>query len=167
MEEMKAADGMVVSIHYTLRDDEGEVVDSSSGSEPLDYLHGAGNIVPGLEAAMEGKAIGDKFKIAVPPAEGYGELQPAGAKAVPRSGFPRGAELEPGMQFFVRGPDGEPFPVWVKEVGAKEVVIDTNHPLAGETLHFEVEVVGMRAATEEEVEHGHPHGPDGHGHHHH
>ncbi len=165
MSDTKAGDGKVVSIHYTLRDDDGDVVDSSSGSEPLDYLHGAGNIVPGLEAAMEGKQVGDKLKISVPPAEGYGELDPKGARAVPRSGFPKGVKLEPGMQFFIEGPDGEPFPVWVKEVRDQEVVIDMNHPLAGETLHFEVEVVGVRAASEEEVEHGHPHGPDGHHHH--
>lgn len=161
-----AGDGKVVSIHYTLKDDDGDVVDSSSGGEPLDYLHGAGNIVPGLEAAMIGRGIGDKFKVTVAPADGYGEVVGGGPRAVPRSAFPDEVELEEGMQFFVRGPDGEPFPVWVAGVKGDEVLIDANHPLAGENLNFEVEVVGIRDATKEEVEHGHPHGPDGHGHHH-
>src|SRR5687768_14796776 len=106
-----AGDGKVVSIHYTLKDDDGDVVDSSSGGEPLDYLHGAGNIVPGLEAAMIGRGIGDKFKVTVAPADGYGEVVGGGPRPVPRSAFPDEVELEEGMQFFVRGPDGEPFPV--------------------------------------------------------
>ncbi len=160
-----AGDGKVVQIHYTLRDDDGDVVDSSSGGDPLEYLHGAANIVPGLEAAMEGKTIGDKFKVSVPPGEGYGEVGGPGPKPVPRDAFPDDVELEEGMQFFVRGPDGEPFPVWVISVSDNEVMIDANHPLAGETLHFEVEVIGIRPASKEEVEHGHPHGPEGHHHH--
>lgn len=160
-----AGDGKVVSIHYTLKDDDGEVVDSSSGGEPLDYLHGAGNIVPGLEAAMIGRVIGDKFKVTVAPADGYGEVVGGGPRPVPRTAFPDDVELEEGMQFFVRGPDGEPFPVWVAEVKDDQVLIDANHPLAGENLNFEVEVIAIRDATGEEVEHGHPHGPDGHHHH--
>ena len=160
-----AADGTVVSIHYTLRDDDGDVIDSSVDSEPLDYLHGAGNIVPGLEAAREGKAVGAKFKVTVPPADGYGERGPD-PKPVPRSAFPDDMELEPGTQLFVRGPDGEPFPVWIAGVSDEDVMLDQNHPLAGATLHFEVEVLSVRAATKDELEHGHPHGPDGHGHHH-
>jgi FKBP-type peptidyl-prolyl cis-trans isomerase SlyD len=160
-----AGDGKVVSIHYTLRDDDGDVIDSSSGGEPLEYLHGAGNIVPGLENAMAGKAIGDKFKVTVTPAEGYGDVEGDGPREVPRSAFPKDAELEEGMQLFVRGPDGEPFPVWVVAVHDDHVLLDANHPLAGENLHFEVEVVAMRDATKEEVEHGHPHGPGGHHHH--
>jgi len=168
--EATAGDGKVVSIHYTLKDDEGEVLDSSSGGEPLEYLHGAGNIVPGLEREMVGKGVGDKFKVTVAPADGYGEVEGDGPRAVPRSAFPDDMELEEGMQFFVRGPDGEPFPVWVFEVKGDEIMIDANHPLAGENLHFEVEVIAIRAATGEEIEHGHPHGPEGHGdhgHHHH
>jgi FKBP-type peptidyl-prolyl cis-trans isomerase SlyD len=160
-----AGDGKVVSIHYTLRDDDGDVVDSSTGGEPLEYLHGAGNIVPGLENEMVGKAAGDKFKVTVKPSEGYGEVQGDGPRAVPKSAFPKDAELEEGMQLFVRGPDGEPFPVWVVAIEDDHVMLDANHPLAGENLHFEVEVVSMRDATKEEVEHGHPHGPGGHHHH--
>ncbi|MCA9679795.1 MAG: peptidylprolyl isomerase [Kofleriaceae bacterium] len=162
-----AADGTVVSIHYTLRDDDGDVVDSSVGNDPLDYLHGASNIVPGLEAAMTGKQVGDKFKVTVTPADGYGEVEGPGPRPVPRSAFPDDLEIEAGMQFFVRGPDGEPFPVWVADLQGDDVLVDSNHPLAGETLHFEVEVMSIRAATSEEIEHGHPHGPDGHGGHHH
>jgi FKBP-type peptidyl-prolyl cis-trans isomerase SlyD len=164
MSQVQAAgDGKVVSIHYTLRDDDGDVVDSSSGGEPLEYLHGAGNIVPGLEAAMAGKQVGESFQVTVAPADGYGEVV-GDPRAVPRSAFPADAELEPGSQFFVRGPDGDPLPVWVVGVDGDEVLLDANHPLAGENLHFEIEVVGVRVATEEELEHGHPHGPDGHEH---
>jgi FKBP-type peptidyl-prolyl cis-trans isomerase SlyD len=159
-----AGDGKVVTIHYTLKDDDGDVVDSSSGGEPLEYLHGAGNIVPGLEAAMSGKTVGDKFKVTVAPADGYGEVVGDGPRPVPKSAFPDDVELEEGMQFFVRGPDDEPFPVWVVGMKGDQVLIDANHPLAGENLHFEVEVMNVRAATKEEVEHGHPHGPGGHHH---
>lgn len=159
-----AVDGTVVSIHYTLRDDDGDVIDSSVDAEPLDYLHGAGNIVPGLEAAMAGKAVGAKFQVTVPPADGYGERGPD-PKPVPRSAFPDDMELELGTQLFVRGPDGEPFPVWIAGVSDEDVMLDQNHPLAGATLHFEVEVLSIRAATKDELEHGHPHGPDGHHHH--
>ncbi len=161
-----ADDGTVVSIHYTLRDDDGDVVDSSADAEPLDYLHGAENIVPGLERAMAGKAVGAKFKVTVAPADGYGERGPE-PKPVPRSAFPDDMDLELGAQLFVRGPDGEPFPVWIAGIGDDEIMIDQNHPLAGENLHFEVEVIAIRAATPEEIEHGHPHGPDGHGGHDH
>src|SRR5262249_44872323 len=129
--EGTAGDGKVVAIHYTLRDDDGEVLDSSSGGDPLEYLHGAGNIVPGRETAMAGKAVGDKFKVEVEPKDGYGEVIGDGARPVPRTAFPDDMELEEGMQFFVRGPDGEPFPVWVVEVKGDDILIDANHPLAG------------------------------------
>jgi FKBP-type peptidyl-prolyl cis-trans isomerase SlyD len=162
-----AGDGKVVSIHYTLRDDDGDEIDSSADGEPLEYLHGAGNIVPGLEAAMAGRKVGDKFKVDVAPADGYGEVEEDQVRAVPRTDFPDGVEPEIGMQLFARGPDGNPMPVWVVSADDEEVVLDANHPLAGETLHFEVEVVAIRAASAEEIDHGHPHGPDGHGHHHH
>lgn len=165
MSKTTAGDGKVVSIHYTLRDDDGDVLDSSTGSEPLEYLHGGGNIVPGLENAMAGKAVGEKFKVTVAPADGYGDVQGDGPRKVPKTAFPDDAELEDGMQLFVRGPDGEPFPVWVVGIHDDHVLLDANHPLAGENLHFEVEVIAIRAATKEEVEHGHPHGPDGHHHH--
>ena len=167
MTGLPAADGHVVTFHYTLRDDDGDILDSSAGGEPMDYLHGEGGIVPGLESAMVGKSAGDKFKVSVAPKDGYGEVGGPGPREVPRDAFPDDMELEEGMQFFVPTKSGEPVPVWVTGFQGKDVLIDTNHPLAGETLHFEVEVVGVRAASKEEIQHGHPHGPDGHGHHHH
>ncbi|MCE9577400.1 MAG: peptidylprolyl isomerase [Deltaproteobacteria bacterium] len=164
MSQAAVANDHVVEIHYTLKDDDGDVVDSSVGGDPLDYLHGHGGIVPGLEAAMAGKKVGDKFAISVPPAEGYGEVT-GEPKSVPKSAFPDDVELEEGMQFFVSGKDGDPIPVWVVAVHGDEVLLDQNHPLAGETLHFEIEVVSVRKASAEELEHGHPHGPEGHHHH--
>lgn len=155
------ADGLVVSIHYTLTDDDGDVVDSSEGQEPLAYLHGHSNIVPGLEQALLGKQVGDRLKAVVAPADGYGEFDPAGEERVPRDAFPEDIELEPGMQFTATGPDGAVSPVWIAGLEGDEVLVDMNHPLAGQTLHFDVEVVAIRTATPEELDHGHPHGADG------
>jgi FKBP-type peptidyl-prolyl cis-trans isomerase SlyD len=160
-----AADDKVVTIHYTLRDDEGDIIDTSVGDDPLEYLHGHGGIVPGLEAALVGKTPGEKLTVSVKPADGYGEPTGPEPKSVPRDAFPDDVELEAGMQFFAQGPKGEPVPVWVSSVDKETVTIDFNHPLAGQTLHFEVEVVAVRDATSEEIDHGHPHGPDGHHHH--
>jgi FKBP-type peptidyl-prolyl cis-trans isomerase SlyD len=169
MSTLAAADGHVVSFHYTLRDDDGDVLDSSEGDEPLDYLHGEGGIVPGLEAALAGKKAGDTFEVTVPPAEGYGEVEGPGPRAIPRSAFPEAMELEEGLQLFIAaegaGEEEEPTPVWVVELDDDQVMLDTNHPLAGQNLHFQIEVVDVREATAEEKEHGHPHGPDGHHHH--
>lgn len=163
-----AVKNKVVTIHYTLRDDAGEILDSSRDSDPLEYLHGHGGIVPGLERALEGKAVGDKLVVDVAPKDGYGEPSGPGPRAVPRDAFPDDVELEKGLQFFAPGPKGKPIPVWVTEVHADHVHIDTNHPLAGATLHFDVEVMAIRDASKDELAHGHPHGPDGgHGHHHH
>jgi FKBP-type peptidyl-prolyl cis-trans isomerase SlyD len=158
------ADDKVVSLHYTLRDDDGDVIDSSSDGEPLEYLHGAGNIVPGLERQLAGKRIGDRLTAVVKPEDGYGLPEGPGPQAVPRGSFPDDVELEEGLQFFAHGPDGEEFPLWVVGVEKDTVVVDSNHPLAGVTLHFEVEVIGLRDATADEKEHGHPHGEGGHHH---
>jgi len=159
------SDGSVVEIHYTLTDDKGEVLDSSQGDDPLPYLQGAENIVPGLERAMLGRKVGDKFKVDVAAEDGYGLREGPGAQAVPRSSFPDDVEIVPGMEF-VAEDAGEELVLWVTKVTDSEVFVDQNHPLAGMSLHFQVEVVSVREATEEEKEHGHPHGPDGHGHHH-
>lgn len=156
------ADGTVVAIHYTLKNDAGETLDTSDGGEPLEYLHGAGNIVPGLENALVGRKLGDSLKVTVPPADAYGERDPRGVQRVPRNAFPPGVEIVPGMPFVADGPDGEPMQVWISALENDRVVIDLNHPLAGVTLHFEVTVSALRSATAEEIEHGHPHGPDGH-----
>lgn len=161
---MPITNGKVVLMHYVLKNDDGEMLDSSEGQEPLGYLHGGSNIVPGLEKELEGKKKGDKVSAAVAPAEGYGERDTRGVQKVGRDQFPEEAELEPGMQFMAQNEDGSQFPFWVTDIGDDEVTIDMNHPLAGETLHFDVEIVEVRDASEEEVAHGHVHGPGGHHH---
>lgn len=158
--------GKVVIIQYTLTNDAGEVLDTSDGGEALPYLHGEGNIVDGLEEALNGKAIGDKLEVSVPPIKGYGERQDGPPQPVPRSAFPEDMDIEPGMQFMVETDEGVA-PVWIDHVAGDEVFLDGNHPLAGTTLHFAVEIVGVRDATDDEKAHGHPHGIDGTGGHHH
>lgn len=160
---MQISPNKVVSIHYTLKNDAGDVLDSSAGREPLAYLHGAGNIIPGLEKALEGKSSGEKMNVSVPPAEGYGERVDGLVQDVPRDAFQGVDEIQPGMQFHAQGPSG-PMVVTVKEVDEGSVKVDGNHPLAGETLHFDVEVAEVRDATAEEQEHGHVHGAGGHDH---
>jgi FKBP-type peptidyl-prolyl cis-trans isomerase SlyD len=161
---MKIGEDKVVSIHYTLTDSGGSVLDSSSGNEPLLYLHGAGNIIPGLESALEGKVSGDKLSVTVEPEQGYGTRDERLVQAVPRSAFKGVEQLAPGMQFQAQGPQGTRLVV-ITQVTSDIVTVDANHPLAGQTLHFEVEVTEVREATSEELEHGHVHGPGGHHHH--
>jgi FKBP-type peptidyl-prolyl cis-trans isomerase SlyD len=159
------ADGKVVVMHYTLRNDADEVIDSSASGEPMAYLHGGHNIVPGLERALSGKNAGYTGKVTVAAVDGYGERVDAPAQSVPRAAFPAQLELEPGMQFTAQGPDDQHVPIWVVGVRGDKVLVESQHPLAGATLHFEVEVLEVRDATSEELAHGHPHGPDGHHHH--
>ncbi len=156
----------VVSIHYKLTLDDGSIADSSFGGDALVYLHGHGNLVPGLERQLAGKKPGEKFEAAVPPAEGYGEYDPQGEQTLPRTAFPPDVDIQPGMGFHSEDDKGNPIPLWVKAVDAqkKQVTITTNHPLAGQRLNFSIEVVSMRAATKEELSHGHVHGPGGHHH---
>ena len=154
----------VVTLAYTLRDDSGEVIDQSSEGSPLLYLHGAMNIVPGLEEQLEGVAPGETIKATVPPEKGYGP-RIGEAQEVPRSLFPEGAELSAGMQVLAHDDQGRQIPFFITGISDETVTVDPNHPLAGETLHFEVTVESLRDATEEEIEHGHPHGPGGHHHH--
>jgi FKBP-type peptidyl-prolyl cis-trans isomerase SlyD len=161
---VKIAQEKVVSIHYTLKNAEGSVLDSSSGSDPLAYLHGAGNIIPGLESAREGKEAGEKLAVTVEPGQGYGDRDERLVQDVPRAAFKDVQELAPGMQFQAQGPQGTRLVV-VTQVAEETVTVDANHPLAGQTLHFEVEVAEVRDATAEELEHGHVHGPGGHHHH--
>jgi FKBP-type peptidyl-prolyl cis-trans isomerase SlyD len=153
----------VVTINYTLRNDAGEVLDSSEDAGPMAYLHGAGNIVPGLEKQLEGKLAGDKLVAIVPPDEGYGEKNGAGPQSIPRAAF-EDVDVHPGMTLVVEDDDGEQMPLRVIAVEADKVLVDLDHPLAGETLHFTVEVVEVRDATAEELEHGHVHGDGGHHH---
>jgi FKBP-type peptidyl-prolyl cis-trans isomerase SlyD len=149
-----------VTFHYSLRDDEGTVLDSSEGSEPLTYLHGEGNIVPGLEKALLGKQAGDEVKATVSPEEGYGQRDDGNIRNVPRRRLPEG-KIEPGMRLRLQTEEGQ-ISALVTAVRGDYVTIDGNHPLAGMTLHFDVKIVEVREATAEELEHGHVHGPGGH-----
>ena len=160
----KITDGVVVSMTYVLTV-EGEEVGRAGADEPLEYLHGAENIVPGLEQALEGKSAGEKLSVTVSPELGYGPRQGGGAQSVPRDAFPPGVQLEEGMAFTVENEDGEELDLWVVAVEKDQVMVDVNHPLAGVTLCFDVEVVSVRDSTAEERHHGHPHGPGGHHHH--
>lgn len=154
---MQIAANAVVSIHYTLTNTAGEQLDSSAGQEPLAYLHGANNIIPGLENALAGKAVGDKLSVTVDPEEGYGQVREELIQDVDRANFEGIDVVEPGMQFMAQTPWGQQ-PVTVIKVQDDVVTLDGNHPLAGQTLNFEVEVVEVREASEEELEHGHVHG---------
>jgi len=158
------ADGKVVSFHYTLTNDDGDVLDSSSGRDPMPYLHGASNIVPGLEKQLTGKSVGTKLDAVVPPAEGYGERGGPDPQPVPRSAFPTEMPLDKGTPVQAQAPDGKVMMLFIDRVEDDTVYVDHNHPLAGETLHFAVEIVDVRDATDEEKAHGHPHGPGGHAH---
>ncbi|MGH8540537.1 MAG: FKBP-type peptidyl-prolyl cis-trans isomerase [Stenotrophobium sp.] len=160
---MEIASQRVARIHYTLTNDKGEVIDSSSGGEPLAYLHGGGNIISGLEKALEGKKAGDKLQVKVSPEQGYGLRDEALVQQVPRRAFQGVREIKPGMSFHAEGPRG-PTSVTVMKVAGDMVTIDGNHALAGETLNFDVEVAEVRAATAEEMQHGHVHGAGGHHH---
>ncbi|MDA7947389.1 MAG: peptidylprolyl isomerase [Hyphomicrobiaceae bacterium] len=154
---MDIGDKCVVSFHYTLTNADGEKLDSSDGRDPLKYLHGASNIVPGLEKALEGKSAGDNLKVTVEPGDAYGDVNPELVHKVPRTAFESTQEIKPGMQFQAQGPDGEAHLITVKDVDGEEVTVDANHPLAGQTLHFDVEVKDVREATKEELENGHAH----------
>ncbi|GAB3368767.1 peptidylprolyl isomerase [Spongiibacter taiwanensis] len=154
---MNIANNCVVAFHYTLTDDEGNELDSSKGKEPLAYLHGHSGIIPGLERELEGKVAGDAMKVTVQPADGYGELNPELVQAVPRAAFQGVDQIEVGMQFQAQGAGGQVQMVVVKEVSDELVTVDANHPLAGQVLHFDVSIEGVREATEEEISHGHVH----------
>lgn len=151
----------VISIDYILTNSEGDELDSSSGSGPLVYLHGAGNIIPGLEDALTGKTVGDHLNVSISPEKAYGLKDGPGPQAVPREAFPPEAVLETGVSFMVQLEDGGERMVWISQVTEQLVFLDGNHPLAGETLHFDVTVRDIREASEEELSHGHPHAPGG------
>ena len=157
--------GKVVDLAYSLTNAEGEVLDQADVKDPFTYLQGGSQIVPGLEKALEGLKKGDKKKVAVTPAEGYGEMNPELKLTVNRTQFPPDAELEEGMQFETQTPDGQSVVFTIEEIVDDQISINGNHPLAGQSLHFDVEVLNVRDATGEELSHGHAHGPDGHHHH--
>ncbi len=160
---MNISDNSVASFHYTLTDSSGQVLDSSEGKEPLTYLHGVGNIIPGLEKELAGKAVGDKLTVAVPAAEAYGERNEEMIQELPASMFTGVEKIEPGMEFHAQTEQGLQV-VRVQSVDGDTVTIDGNHPLAGVNLNFEVEITDVREATEEEKDHGHVHGAGGHEH---
>ena len=166
---MKIAENVVATIHYTLKDSEGEILDSSRGSDPLVYLHGHSQIVVGLESALEGKAVGDKVNVVIAPEDGYGLHDENLDLALPKTAFPPEmlGQLEPGAQFMAEHPDDDDETVMYTVIGVEEdrVLVTGNHPLADTELHFDVEIHELRMATEDEQAHGHAHGPDGHHHH--
>lgn len=154
------ARGTVVSLSYAMSA-EGEVLERSTAEEPMLYLHGAGAIVPGLERALEGKRVGDRLDLVLAPEDAFGEPDPERVQLVPRSAFPPELELEVGLQLGAEDESGEEVAVWITGIEGDEITVNGNHPLAGETLRFEVRVLEVRAASAEELEHGHPHGPGG------
>lgn len=160
---MQVAQHKVVTIDYTLTDDQGAVIDSSKGGDPLAYIHGMNNIIPGLENALLGKQAGDSLQVKIAPKEGYGERDDAMQQEVPREMFENGQDIQVGMQFHAS--DGERMHV-VTVVGVSDshITVDGNHPLAGQNLNFDVTVVEVRDASAEELDHGHVHGPGGHNH---
>ena len=150
---MDISPACIASIHYTLTDDDGRIIDQSSEDRPLQYFHGAGNIIPGLEKALVGRQAGDRLKVDVRPEEGYGVRNESLVQELPRDAFQGVERVEPGMQFEARTERG-PLLVTVVEVAGDRVRIDGNHPLAGQTLHFDVSVLDVREATEEEKQNG-------------
>lgn len=156
---MQITKNKVAAIHYTLRDNEGTVIDSSEGRDPLNYLHGAGNLIPGMEEGLEGKEKGSKLNLKIDPEKGYGEKDENLIQQVPRSAFGE-QDVKPGMRFSTN----QGGVVTVTDVGPESITVDGNHPLAGVPLNFDVEIVEVRNATDEEITHGHVHGENGHEH---
>lgn len=161
---MPIAPDSVVTIHYTLKDDAGDIIDSSVDAEPLAYLHGHGNLVPGLERELEGKNAGDKLSVKLAPTDGYGEYDKRLVQKVPRRALQGISNIRVGLRLQTQTPEGARTVV-VTNVMGDMVTLDGNHPLAGKNLNFEIEVTDVRAATEEELSHGHVHGPGDHHHH--
>jgi len=159
---MKVGLNKVVAIHYTLTNNEGTVLDSSNGRDPLNFIHGLGHLIPGMEEGLHGKEVGNKFQLKVSPEKGYGNYQNEMVQQVPVSAF-AGQEINVGMQFEA-GSDEQRFLVNIKAIDAETVTVDGNHPLAGVELNFDIEVMEIREATDDEIAHGHVHGPEGHHH---
>ena len=153
---MRISKDRVVCMDYTIRLANGQVVESSVGQEPLTYLHGRRQIVPGVEKAIEGLESGALLEIVVPPPEAYGDRDPAGVFVVPRAAFPEDEDVGPGMMFSASRPDGKSITFRVVEANDELVLVDTNHPLAGETLHISLHVHRVRSATSDELYSGRP-----------
>lgn len=159
---MKVSANKVVSIHYTLTDNSGKVLDSSAGRQPLAYIHGNGHLIAGMEEGLEGHEKGEKLQLKISPEKGYGLRKEEFVQQVPLSAF-GGQEVKEGMQFEA-GNEGQRYIVTVTQVGPETATVDGNHPLAGTELNFDVEVLEVREATPDELAHGHVHGPEGHQH---
>ena len=167
MSELTIGEGRVGIIHYTLRNGEGEILDSSQGRDPMPYLHGAENIVSGLERALDGKSAGDTVQVILAPADGYGELDDSEPQRVRRRELPGNQDWRIGMSVRVQAVDGGVNQLWISRAEGAWVWLTPNHPLAGMALNFDVSIVGVRSALQVERDHGHPHGIDGNqGHHH-
>lgn len=160
---MQIGDQKVVTLHYTLTDNEGRVIDKSEDGS-FAYLHGSRNIIPGLENALEGKSAGEELSVSVTPEEAYGVRDESMLQQIPKNMFEDTSQIAVGTQFQAQGPNGEMLVVSVMEVAEEHVVVDGNHPLAGVELNFDVIIIDVRDASEEEIEHGHVHGPEGHHH---
>lgn len=160
---MQVADKRVITLAYTLKDNDDNIIDRSEDGS-FSYLHGADNIIPGLENALTGKAVGDELSVTIAPENGYGVRDPGKTQQVPRNMFPPEHEIVTGMQFHAQGPDGQSVVVTVARVEGDTITVDGNHPLAGVELNFDVTIMDIRDATGEELEHGHVHGPGGHQH---
>lgn len=161
---MQISKNSVVTLNYTLKNDQGDVLDESQDGSFL-YLHGAGGIIPGLESQLEGKTTGDAFEAHIEPADGYGERDDSMVQIVPRDMFEADHPIEEGIQFHAESPEGDMLTVTVTKIEGDNITVDGNHPLAGIALNFAIDVVDIREASNEEIEHGHVHGPDGHHHH--
>ncbi len=159
---LMVTDGKVVSIDYVLEDPNGNVLDRSAEDTPLSYLHGKSGIIPGLEEALTGKAVGETLEVHVPPEKGYGPKRKYKTQELLRSQFPADAHVAKGARFVMEGPDGKAAPIWITKVQGRSVYVSPEHPLAGMTLFFRVTVREVRDATSEELAHGHAHGPHGH-----
>jgi FKBP-type peptidyl-prolyl cis-trans isomerase SlyD len=160
---MEITNNHVVTINYTLKDSDDNILDKSEDGS-FCYLHGASNIIPGLEKALAGKTTGENISVTIAPEEAYGLRDDTRLQEVPRSMFPPEQEIEAGMQFNAQGPDGQAVTVTVQKVENDTIMVDGNHPLAGITLNFNVTIHSVRGASAEELEHGHVHGPGGHHH---
>ena len=161
---MQVSEQKVVTMNYEVADDQGQLIDRSEEGGPLAYIHGNGQLIPGLETALEGRGKGDKVAVDVPPEQGYGERDEEGVQTVARNQFDDSVEIEVGMQFEAQDDDEGHQIVTVVAVDGENITLDTNHPLAGKNLCFEVEILDVRDASTEELSHGHVHGPGGHDH---
>ncbi len=161
---MKVGKDKVVLMHYTLKNDAGDVIDSSDGADPLPFLQGHGNIIPGLESALEGSKVGDKLDVSIEPEEGYGLRMKDAIQEIPSSALQGVDEVKVGMQLQSQDKDGNAFLVTVTKIEDDKITVDGNHPLAGQTLHFSVSIESIRKAEDEELSHGHVHADGQHNH---